>query len=50
MYRTFYNAITVVQSALQSYMDAYKSDASHNTQLAGMCKELSFAPNTWGAG
>lgn len=50
--RTFYNAITLVQYTLQvqSYMDAYKSNASRNSQLGGMCKELSFAPNTCGAG
>jgi hypothetical protein len=40
--RTFYNAITLVQNTLQlqSYTDAYKSNASRNSQLDGMCKEL----------
>lgn len=44
--RTFYNAITFVQDTtlqLQSYTDAYKSNASCISQLCCMCKELNFA-------
>lgn len=50
--QTPYTSSIFIQNALhlQSHMDAYNSNASHNIQLGAKCTECNFSPNTWGAG